>query len=165
MSGIAWRRAVAKGRKGKRGSRAGRGTATGIRQGKSACANHRQAIGMAWCFAHMAVGRAYACAILPAKSKRLRMGGFAGSLGKREGVSRDGDKGVMFDAESDRADDLARQMETDALNFAATLPGVDVNRLGVCGISCSGGHALILAGIGSRSRKQGESPWALTNGK
>lgn len=83
VSGIARFRAVAECRKGKEGARAGRGTATGIRQGKSACVNHRQAIGMAWCFAHMAVGRAYAWAILPAKSKSLRMGGCAVPLRRR----------------------------------------------------------------------------------
>jgi pimeloyl-ACP methyl ester carboxylesterase len=37
-----------------------------------------------------------------------------------------------------------------ALSFAATLPGVDANRLGVWGISYSGGHAMILAALDPR---------------
>lgn len=40
----------------------------------------------------------------------------------------------------------------NALSFAAGLPGVDPNRLGVWGISYSGGHALILAAIDARVR-------------
>ena len=40
----------------------------------------------------------------------------------------------------------------NALSFAATLDGVDVNRRGVWGISYSGGHALILATIDPRVR-------------
>ena len=48
--------------------------------------------------------------------------------------------------------DPYRQIEDyrNALSYAATLPGVDTNRLGIWGISYSGGHALILAGIDSR---------------
>lgn len=38
----------------------------------------------------------------------------------------------------------------NALSFAATLPGVDNERLGVWGISYSGGHALILAALDPR---------------
>ena len=37
-----------------------------------------------------------------------------------------------------------------ALSYAAGLPGVDANRLGVWGISYSGGHAMILAAIDPR---------------
>ena len=40
----------------------------------------------------------------------------------------------------------------NALSFAAGLPGVDKERLGVWGISYSGGHALILAAIDPRVR-------------
>ncbi len=40
----------------------------------------------------------------------------------------------------------------NALSFAATLPEVDAERLGVWGISFAGGHALILAGIDPRVR-------------
>lgn len=40
----------------------------------------------------------------------------------------------------------------NALSFAAGLPGVDKDRLGVWGISYSGGHALILAAIDPRVR-------------
>ncbi len=40
----------------------------------------------------------------------------------------------------------------NALSYAATLDGVDTERLGVWGISYSGGHALILAGIDARVR-------------
>jgi len=40
----------------------------------------------------------------------------------------------------------------NALSFAATLPGVDTERLGVWGISYAGGHALILPGIDARVR-------------
>lgn len=40
----------------------------------------------------------------------------------------------------------------NALSYAATLPGVNVDRLGVWGISYSGGHALILAALDPRVR-------------
>ena len=40
----------------------------------------------------------------------------------------------------------------NALSYAATLDGVDKERLGVWGISYSGGHALILPAIDSRVR-------------
>ena len=38
----------------------------------------------------------------------------------------------------------------NALSFASTLPGVDTDRVGVWGISYSGGHALILSAIDPR---------------
>lgn len=54
---------------GKAERRTGRKGTTGLRQDKSACADHAQAIGMACFFLHRAVGRAYAPGIFPANSK------------------------------------------------------------------------------------------------
>lgn len=60
------------------------------------------------------------------------------------------------DSDGDRRRHIDPWMQIEdyrnALSFAATLPGVDAERLGVWGISFAGGHALILAGIDPRVR-------------
>lgn len=58
------------------------------------------------------------------------------------------------DSDGDRRQHIDPWMQIEdyrnALSFAATLEGIDAERLGVWGISYSGGHALILPAIDSR---------------
>lgn len=83
MTGFAERRSLAGCRTGRAERRAGRRSAIGLRQDKSACADHKQAIGMARCFLHKAVGRAYASGNFPVNSKGFRMRGIMDGFRRR----------------------------------------------------------------------------------